>query len=280
VAGVVLADGRRVVVKAHRPEVPAAYLAGSTHVQAELASRGFPAPLPLAGPLPLGRGLATIEELVDEGERRDAHDPRIRDELARTLARLVTAARDLVGTPGLRAGLLSQPGSTPLWPVPHSRIFDFDATRDGVEWIDDLAVRARAQLGAPGEPVVGHVDWSVKHFRFVGDAVRVVYDWDSVALDDEPVVLGNAAWSFPATWYLDVALAASPDEARAFVAEYERARGRAFDRDERRRLAAQATYGLAYSARCESCGDPGATSFPAGSFRDALARHGEEYLRL
>ena len=39
----------------------------------------------------------------------------------------------------------------------------------------------------------------------------------------------------------------------------------------------QATYGLAYSARCEH--EPGAP-FRPGGFREALARHGEEYLRL
>lgn len=280
VAGLVLEDGRRVVVKAHQPSVPLDYLDGVHSVQATLAERGFPCPRPLVPPRPLGRGNATAEELVADGERRDGHDPAVRDELARTLARLVETAHDLVDTPGLRPGLMArqQPGS--CWPIPHSRMFDFESTRRGTEWIDELAVRALELLDRSGPPVVGHADWSVKHFRFVDDTVSVVYDWDSLVLEDEPVLVGDAARSFTATWYLEVSLAPTPDEARAFVTEYERARGRSFDADERRLLAAAATYGLAYSARCESCGDPTAASFPAGGFRDTLARHGEEYLRL
>jgi len=276
VAGVELEDGRRLVVKAHRPNVRAAFLEASTGVQRALADAGFPAPRPLGQPRPLGNGTATVEELVDDGDRRDAHDPAIRAAMARALARLVELARPFVALEGLDGGLLEAPVG--LWPEPHSRMFDFQATREGTEWIDEYACRARS---APaGELVVGHGDWSVKHFRFAGAEVRVVYDWDSLIRTDEPRIVGQAAATFPATWYLPVAVLAAPDEARAFVAEYEEARGRAFSRRERARLAAAASYVVAYGARCEACGDPRATSFPPGSQRDTLARHGDEFLRL
>ena len=35
---------------------------------------------------------------------------------------------------------------------------------------------------APAELVVGHHDWSGKHFRFADGRVTVVYDWDSLRL--------------------------------------------------------------------------------------------------
>jgi hypothetical protein len=175
---------------------------------------------------------------------------------------------------------MSRPAASGLWPEPHSPIFDFAATAAGAGWIDELATRARERLADPaGEPVVGHVDWSAKHFRFEGSNVRVVYDWDSVARVPEPVLVGEAARSFTASWDPPARpLMPTPEEARAFVAEYEAARGRSFDAAERRTLGAAAVYALAYGARCEHAG---ATSAPEpGSQRDTLRRHGEEFLTL
>src|ERR1700761_4355868 len=56
VHGVRLDDGRRVVVKAHRAGADVERLEAAQRVQAWLAERGFPAPRPLLGPSPLGRG--------------------------------------------------------------------------------------------------------------------------------------------------------------------------------------------------------------------------------
>jgi hypothetical protein len=279
VAGLELADGRRVVVKAHSAASTHASLLATTRIQATLAARGFPVPsVLLPEPRALGRTIATVEEFIDEGDYRDAHEPAIRAALAQGLARLVALAADLP-----RGGLGGEPATLPpdhLWPRPHHRMFDFAATRNGTEWIDELAARAKERLACPAEPVIGHTDWTVKHCRFVGDELRIVYDWDSLGLMPEPELVGHAAAHFTTTWRLEVPLIPSPGEARSFVAEYEQERGRDFDEAERRRLAAQAVYSLAYGARCEACGEPSATSFPPGSQRDGLARWGEEYLDL
>lgn len=273
VAGLVLADGARVVVKAHRPNVSLAYLEASTAVQRALADAGLPVPRPLAAPQPFARGHATVEELLDEGERRDGHQPAVRSAMARMLAKAIGVAPVV---DGLDAGILGERDE--LWPEPHSKLFDFEATRDGTDWIDRFAERARSQ--PVGDVVVGHSDWSVKHFRFAGDRISAIYDWDSLVRADEPRIVGQAAATHPATWYVPGAILATPAEAREFVAEYERSRGRAFTPAERRRLASAAAYNVAYGARCESCGDPRAVEFPPGSQRDTLARHGEEFLRL
>ena len=255
VAGFRLRDGRGIVVKVHQPTVSVAYLRSVHAVQAALADAGFPAPRPLGEPRPLVRGHATVEELLDGGGRRDGHDASVRRAMARALAGLVELAPDVGGIAG---GILERTDA--VWPQPHSPIFDFEATRHGTEWIDEYAERSRSR--PVGKLVIGHGDWSVKHFRFAGDEITAIYDWDSLIRTDEPRIVGQAA------------------EARAFVAEYEEARGRSFTRDERARPAAAATYNVAYGARCESCGDPTATSFAEGSQRDTLARYGEEYLRL
>jgi Phosphotransferase enzyme family len=280
VIGLRLADNWRVVVKAHPPSQSIEFLAAVYRVQSHLASHGFPCPKPIIGPTPLARGYAIVEELVDDGIYMDAHNPAIRRTMAETLFWLVDLTRNLTSLPALRPGMLSRflPGR--LWPTPHSQVFDFEATAQGSEWIDCIASKARQSLlsSSPGEVVIGHTDWSVKHFRFVDGVVRVIYDWDSLALEKEPVIVGDAARGFPMTWHLDVPVAPTLDELWAFVEEYEAARGAAFTTAERATIAAAALYALAYSARCENCLNPAATDYPIGRFREALSRYGEALL--
>ena len=167
-------------------------------VQSHLAADGFPCPRPLLEPTPLGQGYATVEELVDEGDAADAHRPVIRQAMATTLARLVISARSLRDIAGLRPGSLTllSPGSP--WPVPHSPIFDFDATAVGAEWIDQVATEARETLArSAGDMVIGHGDWSAQNVRFVGEHLRVVYDWDSLTRDQETTIVAQAATTFP-----------------------------------------------------------------------------------
>ncbi|HEY7200437.1 MAG TPA: hypothetical protein VIC57_09510, partial [Candidatus Dormibacteraeota bacterium] len=67
VVGLRLDDGRDVVVKAHQPwQRTLAQEAACVRVQAALHAAGFPAPRPLAGPLPVlsGPGHLTFEEHV------------------------------------------------------------------------------------------------------------------------------------------------------------------------------------------------------------------------
>jgi hypothetical protein len=177
--------------------------------------------------------------------------------------------------------MLNTLGLGTLWPTPHSRIFDFEATAVKSAWIDSYAARAKRQIldNNTGVDVIGHTDWSVKHFRFVGEKVGVIYDWDSLALDKEPIIVGDAARGFTMTWHLEVPLAPTPDEARAFVTEYEAARGTPFSKVERTLLSAAATYAIAYSARCENCLFDD-SEYPLGSYRELLAHHGETFLCL
>jgi hypothetical protein len=92
-AGLELQDGRRLVVKVHQSWIAdRPHLEAVAQVQRRLVDAGFPCPSPLLGPLPFGAGLATIEELLDTGLWRDAHEPEIRMALAQTLYRLTAQA--------------------------------------------------------------------------------------------------------------------------------------------------------------------------------------------
>jgi hypothetical protein len=275
VAGLALADGRRVVIKVHQPRQRREFLEAVQAVQGRLHAAGFPCPRPLLGPHPLGDVLAVAEELVDRGDYRDAHEPRVR----RAMAELLVRALELAAA-GERPRALGEGwnllGGRDLWPAePHSPIFDFQATAAGAGWIDEVAARARALIDPAGEPVVGHTDWSAKHFRFADDEVSVVYDWDSLALVPEAHVVGVAAATFTANFELGVHPAPAPDEVRAFVDDYDRARPRPLRRREREQIAAIATYVIAYTARC---GHAIGVREEPGTFAAALREHGAAYL--
>jgi hypothetical protein len=102
---------------------------------------------------------------VDEGERADAHDPGIRRSMARALARMIELAAEGLDVQGLSKGW-TWPDNE-LWPVPHNALFAFEATAEGAGWIDRIAAEAKKTIDDfTGWIVVGHADWSVKHFRF------------------------------------------------------------------------------------------------------------------
>ena len=290
VCGVRLRDGRRVVVKVHRPETSIGFLAAMQTAQQTLAASGFPCPEPLAGPTALARGVAVAESLLDWGEGADAHDPEIRRAMAQTLARLVARCRGPSGLDGLHHGLMvRQEGN--LWPRPHDRRFDFEATRRGAEWIDAVATNARRVLDGvgAGEWVVGHTDWRVGNMRFSGGEVSVVYDWDSLRIMREPELIGSTAHLFTADWAVrDRRQLPTLEETLAFASDYERARGAAFTAEEERILRAGLTYSMGYTARCEHADlvsdfgrppvSPESSTVPAGTARAFLAAHAAELL--
>ncbi|HEV2656160.1 MAG TPA: hypothetical protein VGT82_14435 [Ktedonobacteraceae bacterium] len=280
VFGVRLRDGRRIVIKVHKPGRAPSFLSGVGTVQRYLADAGYPCPHPLLGPRPCGQGLAMVEDLIDEGVYHDAHDAVYRRSLAEMLAWLIRLTRHPETIPGLNPSVLDlRLPSGVLWPTPHSNIFDFEATWAGAEWIDEIALSSKAIIDmSVGELVIGHGDWSIKHIRYVGERVRVIYDWDSLTLNKEPVLVGQSAVGFTYTEFFPVAWFPSAEEARAFVNEYEETRGKPFNTDERKMLAAAATYGLAYAARCEYSLHPQEQVYPANSARALLARYGESFI--
>jgi hypothetical protein len=240
VLGLTTSDGSRVALKVVPEERRTLAQMQAAHVvQRALHDSGFPAPRPLAGPARLGRGFAVVDEWID-GEQRDLHDPALRRITARLLAELIDRAPHVDDLPG---GLARHPG---LFPPPHHPMFDFSQPEG--RWIDEIAAGARARL-APERDVVGHSDWSTKNMSWDGDSVVAVYDWaDSTVLEAEETIVGQASMFFPATWDLPLRKHATPEEADAFVQEYEEAAGRALDRGA---VEAARLYVLAYSARCE-----------------------------
>jgi hypothetical protein len=283
VHGLVLEDGRRVVLKAHQPTMELAHLRAVQRFVRHLSGAGFPAPRPLVEVAPLARGHAWVEELLDRGTCEDPHRPEVRRAMAEGLAEVVLLSERVADVDGLRCEPLGSVPEGRLWPVPHSKLFDFEKTARGAEEIDALARAARDVLarGDRGRRVVGHHDLRAEHVRFERrDGVpRLVatYDWDSLMFSDETKLVGINAHAFAADWSTEpprVPPAPSLDEARAYVAEYEAARGRRFTVEQRRCVGASFAYAVAYTARC---GHAMGGRVEEGGFI-ALARKGEGLL--
>jgi hypothetical protein len=275
VCGVCLVDGRRVVLKIHQPSRSIDFLNAIVQVQNYLNDHGYPCTKPLLDPRPLACGTAIVEELVDEGEYHQAHDPTIRRSMAEMLAWLIKLTWKPEMIPGFQPAILDLrlPAGV-IWPTPHSKLFDFEATAAGAEWIDEIARKAQEiKLHSDGRLVLGHTDWSVKHFRYVGERVRVIYDWDSLALEKEPIIIGHASVNFTYTEFFDSPRLPTYEESHAFIAEYEAARGKLFTPEEHQTLKAAEIYGLAYGARCEHALKPNETTYPEGSCRSLLAKY-------
>jgi hypothetical protein len=260
--GLKLRDGSRVALKIHLERDTGA-LEAVQRVQAHLVEQRFPCPQPLGV-----RGAATLEQWADKGVYRDAHDPAVRRVLARYLARLFSLTRRLQPLEGLGPFFPSPDG--PLWPVPHNVLFDFEATASGAAWIDEIAREAKPLRDAgAGEFVIGHGDWTVKHFRFAGLRPTIVYDWDSLNTDYETVFVGNSAASFT---YTDLPVEVWPTrrEAQAFLADYEQERGRPFTAEELRAAGAAAVYSRAYSTRCAHAGGGDAEAMRLEEYADVF----------
>ena len=238
--GVDLQDGRAVVVKAHRRGyLPDEHLDGFLVVQRRVAGLYPWAPMPLAGPAPLGDRVATAEDLLAEGT--PASDPAT---MASALQALVTGAGE--PSPGLFR-LWSFPT---LWPPPHQEHIDLRAS--GGEWIDRIAADARRRMREAPEAslVVGHLDWRCEHVLVDPDTndVRAVHDWDSLTAGPEAWLAGaasvcftvdfNAADGSPARW-------PAPAESAAFLAAYDPT-----GRLDEGQVRAAGDYHLAYIARC------------------------------
>jgi hypothetical protein len=288
VHGVRLEDGRGAVVKVHRAGADTAHLEAAHAVQRHLMAAGFPAPAPMLGPAPLAGGIAVVDELLDRDGWKDAHDPAIRRKVAAGLARQIGLCRELGALPGLKTSALVR---RQLWARPHDRRFDFVASRSGAGWIDELATEAHSQLEEvhSSDLVAGHMDWRVEHLRFRDGKLSATWDWDSLALAPETVAVGTAAHTFVADYAVDdLECVPTVDEALAFVADYEAARGAAFDVVELRILRAAFVAAAAYGARCEHSDEltafgtrppgPPPAAVPPGGFRALLAAAGPSLL--
>ncbi len=251
--GVVLGDGRAVVIKAHRQPVDLIALAAAREAQAILVAAGYPCPQPLSGPDEVAGRVLTAEVLLAEGAAPDGRSPTDRRLLAAGLVRHIDLLRG-------RPALLRRAGPGPSWcryqdgpwPVPHDPIVDFRSTPTGYGWLDSYAQRAADQVlshRVADDRVVAHADWYGGNTAVAGGELVATFDWELVA-DDEAVIAGFAAACYAASPTSGAGLS-TPEEALVFLQDYERARGLALTPDQQRAAAGATAWILAFNARWE-----------------------------
>ncbi len=233
VTGLLLDDGRRVVVKV-RPA--AARLQSCAYVQQHLWRAGFPCPEPLAGPVPFGPvpfgpvpfepagALVASAEMILDGGSVQVGSAADHAELLARLIRLAPAADDVHSLADAPPWTAWDHGGASVWPAADDRGDDLNAHPE-TGWLDDLghAVRVRLSEATAGVPiVVGHGDWEAQNMRWHGAVPVAVHDWDSVIAAPEAVIVGLAA----AVWPAGVAGVASVDQTSDFIESYGRAAGR------------------------------------------------------
>jgi Ser/Thr protein kinase RdoA (MazF antagonist) len=251
--GVELRDGRAVVIKGHRSPVDLDAVEAGIDAQRVLAAAGFPCPVPLAGPDEVEGRVLTAETLL-VGAMPDGRDPAVRRLLADGLARHIEILR-------ARPDLVPRAGRGPSWcryqdgpwPVPHDTLVDLRPILAGFEWLDAFGRRAADQVldnREPDEILVGHADWYAGNAAVVDGVLVGTFDWELVA-DTEAVVAGFAA-SCHAAGPTGGGGLSTPEEAAAFLRDYEEVRGRPFSAREQRAAAAAAAWILAFNARWQA----------------------------
>jgi Ser/Thr protein kinase RdoA (MazF antagonist) len=237
VIGVLLADGREVVVKVRES---AARLEGCFAVQSLLHASGYPVPAPVLAPTPFGRWTATVETLVAGGDEAPASGsgpwPFVvaLDALGRIAAPLASHV-DLEPKPSWDRWDHDEPG---VWPV----VEDIGPLNSaaGPEWLERAGRDARKRIASwQGPKVVGHGDWHRNNFRWRDGELFVAHDWDSAICDTEAAIVGFAA----------AFVAPSIAESAAFLSAYQEVTGRRFGRDELEATWAAGLWNRAFRAR-------------------------------
>ncbi len=255
VAACELADARVVVVKVHPRRVRSSTLAEMHRVQRHLVAHDFPAPVPVAGPLPFDERWATIDSWLDD--QGNDFGPGAMRASAAGLARTVELARDVADVEVFDHAMMARAVGA-RYPEPHSPLFDFSKPDARIAAIDALADDAVAVIDALDAPrVVAHGDWSARNVRFGPEGLRGAYDWDSLIAIPEALAVGIAAATWRSFGDADDAIAPDPSEVGEYLDHYEAGRRSPFSTSERRAVRAQALHTLCYTARCEISLGPG-----------------------
>lgn len=261
VAGVELDDGRRLVCKFVARDLERLdVLEACRRVQAHARAAGLPVPAAVLRPVAWNHAVVTVDEWLPSPPPLDARQPAVRAGLATLLWRLTDCLRD-INEPALAGSRYRSPEIPPTC---------------GLAEFDGPAATSHATIrNAVAERRISHIDWRSQdaHVDDAGGPVAI-YDWDAVTIDTEESFVGTAAAMLSVVFAAPNSSVPTPSDVAAFVADYEAARGRAFDRAERKLIAAAVVYKLARHATIEVALDPNEEHIDDRSIRRALRAYG------
>jgi hypothetical protein len=243
-------------------------LTACRRVQEAAIGAGLRASSPLGGPF-MWRGAAIlVDSWLPAPPPADGSDPDVRRAMAEGLSRCFAAVRHQ-DEPDLASSRLSLASLD-------TRAY----VHESPSWLSELMTTAFGRLTAyDAPPAVVHLDWRTQNVRLDGAQIVAIYDWDSVALETEARAVGDAAAMFSVVYGLPNSSVPTPEEARAFVEDYEASREHDFTAEERDVIGAAVVRKLGGQAHLEHDGDPTGRKLGPLSIRTALLEHGLEYWR-
>ena len=267
VSGFRMPDGFEVVVKEREP---AERVLACLDIQSYLNRRGFPCPMPLAGPTLINGRLLTAETYVAPGERLEGPDAA--PKFAEALWRLLSLTRGMAprlslapAPPWLGGWQLDGPG---IWPPADDLPDNLNAI--DTPWLDGIARRVAAVLRTTNLPcAIGHADWTATNLEWRDGELHVVHDWDSLAYLPDAVLAGGASVLYCSTSTATATVAQS----EAFLTAYEAFRGSPFSDGERAIAWAAGLWNLAFDAKKDVVRG-------SGDSVDCLHHEAQERLRL
>jgi len=281
VAGLELADGSKVVVKAYAPDHSEASLLSMQALQRAAASVGVPVPSPLSPPRPLGVSLATADAALLDGRHPNLRLAADRTTAARGFVELIEALKRVPDEIAATRPL-SKRSIVGLYPVPHSPLFDFEATTHAAEWIDELAREAKTRMDRLDTDVVlAHMDWRAENLRVAKDGQRIVavYDCEAIRREREAIAVGEVAASHTIDWTdPNGPYFASATECVEFARTVEAERAQPFTADEWAAIRGGIVYAWSYTARCEHARAMTGNDKPEFQMRSRLAADGRALL--
>lgn len=269
VIGLLLSNHEQVIMKIYSPKISKDYLEKMNNIQNVFYNEQFPAPKILSPIFSINNTHAGFYELI-VGEKQDAHQAIIREELARTLANFVIIVNQHKLPPLLN--FFQQQSGRKLWPTLHNFMFNFERTSRGAGWIANKARIARKILAKDkSAKILSHTDWGTKNAIFKDNKLVGVFDWDSLGSMSELEMIGRASAQFTADWEKDFKVTPTPGEGRLFVKTYENYRGKKFTQDEYQIISAAADDLIAIIARFEHAGN----NTSAHPYQDLLKECGD-----
>lgn len=247
VFGLHLADGTDIVVKARADDGRAV---SCVEAQARLAERGFPCARPLTPVVTVDSQAVHAEEYRPGGKILRGDSPDVAARYAEVFAHLMAELATVTVPPPLPNPRWARwdHDDSGLWPA-------IDFLNDGDQSVVpadvvDTAERARGRLLAADLPcVLGYADFEAQNLRWHGTRVWAVHDWDSLAWQPEAALVGAASGEFANSGPPTLAPIAS---SAAFLAAYQRTRGRRFTPTEHEIAWAASLWPAAHNARWEA----------------------------
>jgi hypothetical protein len=278
VAGIELADGREVVIKAYQPRWRLDALQAASGAQQRLSDAGFACPVPVLPPLQFEGVAASIDFYLSDPGMRLLDMDEMADS-AGSLAQAISILRDEDARPWVSTHAMDRPSGS-LYPIPHNPIFDFSLKAEEAAWIDELAISALdAQDQDDTPPQMLHGDWSARNIRIVDHRLVASYDWDSLGAFRESKGVGIAAATWRSNGEPDDPPAPDSDEISRYLEAYIEVAGGSRGRKWRTAAMGSALYTLAYTARCEHSLEGQDPRYQARRARRTLAADRDRFIK-